>query len=483
MKKESLFEAIGDIDPDSVKKARDYKGRKKPVWAAWVAIAACAVIIVGAVWGIPAIRKTGRAGSNPPYPAGLMTVMAVYPAPVDPELSAEAFMQSKAHWNWWKSYRELVSKTEGLQTGMDAYNSAMMSRLLMSENENTVCSPLSIYIAFAMLAEVSDGNTRQQILDMLGAADIEQLRTNVSALWESNYADTPVLKSLLANSVWLDNRVKYHEDTLNSLAENYYASAFSGTPGSAEMDEALRAWTDANTGGLLGEYTKEMSIAPGTVLELLSTVYYKAMWVDEFREENTAQEVFHGTSGDTTVDMMHKTDVMGVYSTDRFLSLGLNLNDSGAMHFFLPNEGTDVNALPSDPSVMAALRFDETDAHRSFPLVHLSVPKFRASGKTDLIETVRALGLTDALDPERSDFTPLTAERDDLYLSKAEHAAMIEIDEHGVTGAAYTELALYETALRSDGEIDFVLDRPFMFIVSGRDGSILFSGIVRNIDG
>ena len=35
---------------------------------------------------------------------------------------------------------------------------------------------------------------------------------------------------------------------------------------------------------------------------------------------------------------------------------------------------------------------------------------------------------------------------------------------------------------KPDDEIVFVLDRPFMFIVTGRDGSILFSGIVRNID-
>lgn len=481
MKKEDLFEAIEDIDPSNVKKARTYKGRKKPIWAAWVAVAACAAIIVGAIWGVPAIRNNGQRESNIEYPSGLMTVMAAYPEPVAKTLSAQAFMESDEHWNWWSSYRELVSETEGLQTGMGAYNRALMEQLLISENENTVCSPLNTYIAFAMLAEVSDGNTRQQILNMLGVSDIETLRSNVSALWESNYVDTPVLKSLLANSIWLNDSVKYNEGTLNILANSYYASTFSGTPGSAEMDEALRIWTDANTGGLLREYTKNMSIDPETVLEILSTIYYKAMWLEEFREDNTTHEIFHGTTGDTTVDMMHKTDTIGVYSSDNFMSVSLGLNDSGAMYFFLPNAGIDVNSLVSDPDIMAALQYDGMDENWSSPLVHLSVPKFKVSGKTDLIETVRALGLTDALDPLLSDFTPLTTERDDLFLSKAEHAAMIEIDEHGVTGAAYTELALSEGAAEPDDEIDFVLDRPFMFIVTGKDGSILFAGIVRNI--
>ena len=113
---------------------------------------------------------------------------------------------------------------------------------------------MNTYFAFALLAEVSDGNTRQQILNMLKVKDIETLRNNVSDLWKSNYADTPVLKSVLANSLWLNSNVKYNNGTLNLLADKYYASAFSGIPGSAEMDQALRVWTDNNTGNLLKEY-------------------------------------------------------------------------------------------------------------------------------------------------------------------------------------------------------------------------------------
>lgn len=72
------------------------------------------------------------------------------------------------------------------------------------------------------------------------------------------------------------------------------------------MDQALQTWTDNNTGGLLKEYTKDMAIAPDTVFELVSTIYYKAMWRENFWEVNTEKETFHGTAGDTDVDMMKK---------------------------------------------------------------------------------------------------------------------------------------------------------------------------------
>ncbi len=470
-----------DIDPESVKKAREYRPRRKPLWITIAAVAACAAILVGVVWGVPALQDRGRHGGEDFAPGGLRTVAAVYPEPVAQGLDPQKFMESNAHWEWRRSYRESVSGTEGLQADTDPYTAALISQILVSEDENTVCSPLNTYIAFAMLAEVSGGNTRQQILDMLGAADVKTLRENVSALWENNWADTPVLRSVLANSLWLDGRTEYDGDTLETLAEQYHASSFMGTPGSEEMDEALRAWTDDSTGGLLDEYTRNMSLDPGTVMEIVSTICYRAMWVDDFREEDTTREVFHGTAGDTEAEMMHKTGMMAVYRGAGFTSLRLDLMDSGAMYFLLPDEGTDVNNILTDPDILRSIRGDGSQEDGSFPLVHLSVPKFRVSGSTDLLEAARALGLTDAMDPALADFTPLVPAEEGTYLSRADHAAVIEIDEQGVTGAAYTDLALTGGAADPDDEMDFILDRPFVFLVTGLDGSVLFAGAVRNI--
>ena len=311
MKKEELFEVLGNLEPGMVEKARSDRHPRRGVWKKWTAAAACAVIIGGAVLGV-ATWRNGREGSAVRYPSGVTTVLAAYPASVARTMDAQKFMESDAHWDWWDSYRELTAKSAELQSGMDAYYQNLMKQMLVSEDENTVCSPINLYIAFAMLAETSDGNTRQQILDMLGAQDMDTLRENVSSLWESNYADTPALKSVLANSLWLDGEETYNDTTLQRLAEQYYASTFRGTPGSEEMNQALRTWTDDNTGGLLKEYTENMAIAPETVFELVSTIYYKAMWRENFWEVNTEKETFHGAAGDTTVDMMKKTEWMDV---------------------------------------------------------------------------------------------------------------------------------------------------------------------------
>ena len=97
MRKEELFEALEDIDPISVKEAIIYRGKKKFTWMKWVATAACAAIIVGAVFGMHTLKRGGQEGMNSYNPSGVLTVMDAYPDPVAKELSAQKFMESDAH--------------------------------------------------------------------------------------------------------------------------------------------------------------------------------------------------------------------------------------------------------------------------------------------------------------------------------------------------------------------------------------------------
>ena len=356
-----------------------------------------------------------------------------------------------------------------------------MPKILYEEDENTVCSPLNIYMALAMLSEITEGDTRKQILETLEAEDAEALQGRISALWESNYIDTPLIKCLLADSLWLNESVRYNEETLSRLAKTYYASSFRGKPGSAEMDEALRKWTDQNTGGLLTEYTKNLKIEPDTVLALVTTIYYKAAWVDEFYAAGNTKETFHGTKGDATVDMMHQTDTMGVMEAEKFTAVRLPLKDSGDMYFYLPKEGVAVNELTEDAAVFDALPPTDTAQWTSYR-VNLTLPKFKVSEETDLMKTLAAMGITDAMDAGKANFKPLTEANNNFFLNRATHAAMVEVDEQGVTGAAYTMLAMAGAAMQMDEPLDITFDRPFLFLVVAEDGSLLFSGVVRNIE-
>ncbi|MBR4795656.1 MAG: serpin family protein [Lachnospiraceae bacterium] len=491
MKKEELFEALSDIDPNSVEKARAYKKKKPKIWTKVVAAAACLAVIIGVIWGVPSLRNTGlketaensktnESADNTTQ--AIKTVLTAYPTMIGQGMSPDEFM-SGADNDWWESYIDKRLASMELQGGMNEYYSKMMQQLLTGDEDNTVCSPLNTYMALAMLAEITDGNTREQILNVLNVKDIETLRKNVNTVWNANYVDIPILTSVLANSMWLKDGVNFNDDTLNTLASDYYASSFVGDPASEAMNEALRKWTDDNTGGLLKEYIGELKLNPTTVIGLMSTIYYKALWNNDFAKAATAKETFHGVNGDTVVDMMHKYEqIKYLYRTDSFASIGLSLDYSGTMYFFLPNEGVDVNSLLSNPDVFKAMGDDYDDPNFDFLKVNMSIPKFKVSAKTDLNDAIKALGITDVFDPVLADFSPLTKDSNGLFVDRTEHAAMVEIDEKGVTGAAYTAVLADGMGAEPEEIYDFVLDRPFMFVITGADGSILFAGVVRNIN-
>ncbi len=108
-----------------------------------------------------------------------------------------------------------------------------------------------------------------------------------------------------------------------------------------------------------------------------------------------------------------------------------------------------------------------------------SLPKFDVVNEMDLIEGMKAMGVTDIFDSTVSDFTPMT-DTPMLYVSQISHAARVTIDEKGCTAAAFAVINIGPGGMPSPelDEIDFVLDRPFLFIVSSRDNLPLFAGVV-----
>ncbi len=383
-----------------------------------------------------------------------------------------------AYEKWSTDSRSRIRQSEAHKEGLEQFCYTTMTEFLTaSEGENKVYSPLNIYMALSMLAEVTDGNSRAQILDLLGVEDIEALRDKASALWNANYNDDGTVKSVLANSMWLDKNIAYEQDTMNTLAEKYYASSFSGEMGSEEFDRMLQKWLNEQTGGMLEEQAEGVKFNDETILALASTIYYQAKWSSVFSKGNTQKGVFHSAIGDVDCDFMHGMEQNMYYRGDKFGAVAKHFENSGSMWLILPDEGVSVDELIKDEKVMNLVvnSFDWED--KKSAMVNLSMPKFDVSSDIKLKEGLKKLGLTDIFDSNVSDFTPITKDIDRIFVSQASHAARVMVDEEGCVAAAYTVIGMDAEAYPSE-EIDFVLDRPFLFILTGADGTPLFAGVV-----
>ncbi len=503
-----LYDGLTHIDDDLIEEAQAPARRKQSnPWIRWGAMAACLCLVLAGVLlnlpprnvnveptdpavsqsvdGQPAGSDDGRETENTAGQADFLAARAEYPerAAYPTDVSPDGYGAWDA---WMDEQADRLDRAVTCRGALDAFFTDSIPHFLKGNaGENVVYSPLNVYLALGMLAEVTDGQSRQQILDALGADSIGILRSRVNALWNATYQDDGVTTCLLAGSLWLRDDTGYIQPTLDSLAENYYASAFRGPMGSEEYNAALRSWLNEQTGGLLKEYADGESLDPSTVIALATTIYFKAGWAEEFNTNATAPDVFHAPTGDVKCDFMHKTDAGTLYRGDGFTAVSKAMRNGDAdMWFILPDEGVAPEDLLDGrfTEFLLSEKLDNTAknywADQTDGMIALSMPKFDVSSYTDLIPGMCAMGITDVFDGSVSDFTPLTDQVDQLYVSKANHAARVKADEEGVEAAAYTIIDVKATGMLIGEEIRFTLDRPFLFAVTGADGLPLFTGIV-----
>ena len=370
----------------------------------------------------------------------------------------------------------------------DFFIRSMSQTLSGAEGTNQAYSPANLYMALSVVAELTEGQTQNQILNAVGAKNIETLRQQTNTLWNACYFDDKD-QTLLANSVWLDKDLSYDQSVMDTLAENYYTSVYGGDFGSDKTNKAIANWINSQTGGLLKNSTKSIDLDPATVLAVYSTVFYRAMWThnSEFSPSNNETGIFHAPSGDMDVTYMNKKLYQTYYYWgEDYGAIRLNLKDGSDMWFILPDGDKTVDdVLASEEYARMILESNGPNRpeNSKYMKVNLSVPKFDIQASGDLKEDVQALGITNIFDPGKSDFSG-SVRMDPgsfpafVYVEEVNQATRVTIDEKGVTAASYIEMPGAGAAMPPEEIIDFVLDRPFLFVISNRYGIPLFAGVV-----
>ena len=351
------------------------------------------------------------------------------------------------------------------------------------DTTNRVWSPINAYIALAITAELTGGETQNNVTDILGVTDLNDLRTKISALWEQIYQDNGKEISVLANSLWLDTEVDYHQKTMDILAYHYYTSVYQGDLGSDRTNKDIANWLQNQTGGLSSNRTGKVNISPNSMLALASTVYFQSQWSDKFNSSNNTEKPFHTIDGDVTCTFMNKKLAqMNYYWAEDYGAVHLGLENGSSMWFILPDEDKTVDDVLSSGDYMAMITSSDAfpDENHKYMKVNLSVPKFDISSSVDLEPALKEMGLTDIFEPLGNDFSPSVDSEIPVYLDSINQDTRVNIDEDGVKAASYIILDFGAGAAQPPDEIiDFILDRPFVFAITTKSIP-MFVGTVNN---
>ena len=360
---------------------------------------------------------------------------------------------------------------------VDRFSYQTAALILKESNENSCYSPLSLYFALALAATGAGGETRDELLALLGMDDIAVLSAQCGNLYRALYTDNEICKLKIANSLWLDHEmegreVNFEESFLDNATANFYASLFSVDFAAESAAEAMGAWISENTNGTLAP---KLAVDPEQIMGIINTVYFCDEWIDRFNADNTQADRFYLENGESvTCDFMNRTSSsQGFNRGAGFTRSTLGLKDSGSMVFILPDAGVSVSALLASPEKIMEIF---TGGESKCGEVTWSVPKFNYGSSFKLKETLRDLGVARAFLPE-ADFSGITEQM--AYISEVAQETHIAIDENGVEASAFTKIDYTGAALPED-KAEMILNRPFIFGITAANGTLLFAGVCMN---
>lgn len=364
-------------------------------------------------------------------------------------------------------------------------------------NPNPVYSPLSVYLAFGMVADGARGNTASQLAQFMGADPLtvnqaaqaiieayagytaEAAAEAAEAAEETGQDIPPVVR--VANSLWADDNMTLLQAYLNDAATYYQAElANLDLQDTAAALEAINGWVDDKTEGLIDSILVDLD--PAARLVLLNALYFKGTWSKTFETYLTQKGDFTLASGEVVqADFMSQSGELLSYFDLADGTQGVVLPFAGgpfAMVLALPAGGVDT--VTWDGNQLKTW----LDA-AAYTQVNLRLPKWEAAtGTINLIPVLEELGVTDLFDSAKADLTGLGAADggNNLYVSDAAHKAVVKVDENGTEAAAVTAVVVAEAAgMVDDNPIKLSFDRPFAYAIVDTDTGVpLFLGAVGN---
>ncbi|XP_038626410.1 serpin B6-like [Tachyglossus aculeatus] len=347
--------------------------------------------------------------------------------------------------------------------------------------QNVIYSPMSITSALAMLLMGAKGDTAAQLAQVLALnQDGEFHRDFQSLLTEINKSGTQyVLKT--ANRLFgeknYDFLSSFKEDCLKfynaELEQVNFAQA------SEESREHINAWVEGKTEGKISELLSAGSIDPLTRLVLVNALYFKGKWDKEFNKEHTHERSFKiSKTKEKPVQMMYKKATFKITFIGNLSTQILELPyvaEELSMLIMLPNEDTDLSTVEKELSYEKFVDWTNPDMMDSTE-VEVSLPRFKLQENYDLKSVLSRLGMSDAFEEGRANFTGMSS-RGDLALSTVVHQSFVEVNEEGTEAAAATGAVMMMRCARRSPR--FIADHPFLFFIRHNEtNSILFCGRV-----
>ncbi len=327
-----------------------------------------------------------------------------------------------------------------------------------SLKDNVLISPLSALLALAMTANGAAGETLSQMEAVLGGGmPISELNQYLYT-YTNSLPNTEEAKFKIANSIWFRAGVDVYSQFLQTNAD-YYGAAVRKEPFDDGTKDAINAWVNENTDGLIKEILSE-SIPAETVMYLINAIVFDAKWQHEYHLDDLRERDF------TAIDQTVKKVPMMWSEERKYLDDGMATGfikpyaNGYSFVALLPNEGVDIHEYIAS---MTGENLIKTLNQAENASVSATLPKFSYKDDTLMNAGLIKMGMPLAFGAS-ADFTGMIPEGENIYIGTVLQKTFISVDELGTKAGAATVVEATTESVRIY-QHTVTLDRPFVYMI------------------
>lgn len=360
-------------------------------------------------------------------------------------------------------------RTEAMDFALGLFQSSLV------EGKNVLISPLSVLAALGMTANGAEGETLAQMEETFG------MSTEDINAYLYSYMDGQTGQLKLANSIWFsdDDQLKVKESFLETNADFYQADIFQ-TAFNTEICAAINNWVNEKTDGMIPEILDE--IPADAVMYLVNALAFEAQWPEPYRETQVWESTF--TKEDSTaqtVELMYSEESR--YLEDENAEGFLKYYSGGKYAFaaLLPREGLSVADYVQ---TLTGAHLQEILGSAEEITVNAAIPKFEVEYSVEMKDILQTMGMTDAFDGEKADFTGIS-EDGGLFIGRVLHKTAITVAEQGTKAGAATAVEMRDGGtMTTEDSKTVTLDRPFVYMLIDCEQNLpFFLGTMMDVGG
>lgn len=341
-------------------------------------------------------------------------------------------------------------------------------------DENIVVSPVAARSLLSMLAATADSDTRGKITRMLGCDDI----TSLNSLSQKLAADLRNIDQAAttvehARSIWYNSTCAIDESLLQLANDTYLTAVYPRNfMEQTALIEDINRWSAGNTGNSLSPYLTSVS---GADAMFCSAMHFKGEWKYPFNKTKSTTGEFHGSKGETFVNIMHQSFTGWQLAHTPGYSAAVipvgNTDENGGYNvvFICPKGEMSLKGI------LRSLNPDKLQRKESIRL-SVKVPRFHVTSLDyNLNDVLTAMGMPEnnALKLFHDSFNGLYDFSQSCSFSATENTYLI---------TQYTSSSHGTGMNDSEPRAFLELDKPFLFLVTETaTKSIVLAGRIMNI--